>query len=428
MTDLYSCKDIEFTGHEKINEVQQLRLRQHLKYCLANSPFYRRLLKNCKADLANITLQDLPKIPFTEKTDIEQHNEDFRSVSLSKIVDIVMSSGTTGKPTRIMYTDHDLKRLAYNEEQSFKGCGMSADDTVLLTCTMDRCFVAGLAYFLGIRAIGAAAVRSGLNTLESHAEIIKQTNPTVIVGVPTFLKKLGRYFAEKKIGHRVKKLVCIGEPLRDENLGFLKLGRELEEVWQAKAYSTYSSSEIITTFCECTAQQGGHLHPDLAVVEIVDKNNRVLPFGGTGEIVVTPLAVEGMPLIRFKTGDMSFLVNKPCTCGRNSLRLGPILGRKKQMMKIRGTTLYPQAIYSALAEIGAVSEYYIIVTSESDLSDNLEIHAAVSDKSLTAEMVVKKLQAHLRIRPKVIIEPEKEIKQKVYSPKFRKPVRFIDKR
>lgn len=427
MTDLYSCKNIEFTGHEKINEVQQLRLQQHLKYCFDNSSFYRRLLKGCKSDLENITLRDLPKIPFTEKYDIEQHNEDFLSVPLSKIVDIVMSSGTTGKPTRIMYTEYDLKRLAYNEEQSFKSCGMSADDSVLLTCTMDRCFVAGLAYFLGIRAIGAAAVRSGLNTLESHAEIIKQTNPTVIVGVPTFLKKLGRHVTEKNIGHQVKKLVCIGEPLRDENLGFLKLGRELEEAWQAKAYSTYSSSEIITTFCECTAQQGGHLHPDLAVVEIVDENNHVLPFDRTGEVVITPLAVEGMPLIRFKTGDVSFLVDKPCACGRNSLRLGPILGRKKQMMKIRGTTLYPQAVYSALEDSG-LSEYYIIVTSASKLSDNLEVHTAVSDKSLTAEMVSKKLQAYLRVRPKVVIESEEDIRQRVYSPKFRKPVRFIDRR
>jgi len=428
MTDLYLYKNIECAGYEEIKKIQQLRLRQHFEYCLNNSPFYQRLLKGCNADLENITLEELSKIPFTEKTDIEQHNQDFISVPFSKIVDIVMSSGTTGKPTRIMYTEHDLKRLAYNEEQSFKGCGLTANDTVLLTCTMDRCFVAGLAYFLGIRALGAAAVRSGLNTLESHAEIIKQTNPTVIVGVPTFLRKLGRYVTEKKIGHQVKKLVCIGEPLRDESLGFLKLGRELEEVWQAKAYSTYSSSEIITTFCECTAQQGGHLHPDLAVVEIVDENNQVLSLGSTGEVVITPLAIEGMPLIRFKTGDVSFLVNnKSCACGRNSLRLGPILGRKKQMMKIRGTTLYPQAVYSALEDSG-LSEYYIIITGASDLSDNLEVHTAVSDKSLTAEMVVKKLQAYLRVKPKVVIEPEEDIRRQVYDSKSRKPVRFIDKR
>jgi phenylacetate-CoA ligase len=292
---------------------------------------------------------------------------------------------------------------------------------------MDRCFVAGLAYFLGCRTLGAAAVRSGLSTLESHTEIIRQTDPTVIVGVPTFLRKLGRYVTEKKIGHQVKKLVCIGEPLRDKSLGFLKLGRELEEVWQAKAYSTYSSSEIITTFCECTAQLGGHLHPDLAVVEIVDESSQVLPFGNTGEVVVTPLAVEGMPLIRFKTGDMSFLVNKPCACGRNSLRLGPILGRKKQMMKIRGTTLYPQAVYAALEESG-LSEYYIIVTNASELSDKIEVHTAVSNKSLTAEMISKKLQAYLRVKPKVVIEPEENIRQRVYSPEFRKPVRFIDER
>src|SRR5450830_1444139 len=112
MTDLYLYKNIECAGYEEIKKIQQLRLRQHLEYCLNDSPFYQQLLKGCKADLENITLEELSKIPFTEKIDIEQHNQDFISVPFSKIVDIVMSSGTTGKPTRIMYTEHDLKRLA----------------------------------------------------------------------------------------------------------------------------------------------------------------------------------------------------------------------------------------------------------------------------------------------------------------------------
>ena len=431
MTEIDRYRHIAFSAPDAIREVQENRLREHLTYCREHSPYYRRILNNSGLDLGSITLDQLSGLPFTEKSDIEQYNDDFCAVPPAKIVDIVLSSGTTGRPTRLMYTDYDLQRLAYNEEKSFEGCGITADDTVLLTCTMDRCFVAGLAYFLGIRSLGAAAIRNGLSSLESHRGIIERMAPTVIVGVPTFLKKLGLYLQEIGIDPAktaVSKLVCIGEPLRDKDLALLEVGDDLENIWQAKTFSTYASSEIVTTFCECTSQQGGHLHPDLAVVEIVNENGTVLPPETTGEVVVTPMAVEGMPLVRFRTGDMSFLINTPCSCGRFSARLGPILGRRKQMMKIRGTTLYPQAVYSVLEELNAVSEYYIMVTSESDLSDSMTVYAAVNDMSCTADTIQDRLQARLRVKPAVVITDEETIKQQVYTPKSRKPVHFIDRR
>ncbi|MCK4389443.1 MAG: AMP-binding protein [Desulfobacterales bacterium] len=431
MTDLDRYRYISFSAPDDIREVQENRLREHLVYCREHSPYYRRTLNNSDMDCESITLEQLSVLPFTEKSDIEQHNDDFCAVSSARIVDIVLSSGTTGRPSRLMYTNDDLQRLAYNEEKSFEGCGITPADMVLLTCTMDRCFVAGLAYFLGIRSLGAAAIRNGLNSLESHRDIIEWMDPTVIVGVPTFLKKLGLYLQGKGMNPAktaVSRLVCIGEPLRDNDLGLLKIGNDLQNIWQAKAFSTYASSEIVTTFCECTAQQGGHLHPDLAVVEIVDANGRVLPPGIIGEVVVTPMAVEGMPLVRFRTGDMSFLIDTPCSCGRFSPRLGPILGRSKQMMKIRGTTVYPQAVYSVLEELNAVSEYYIVVTSESDLSDSMTIYAAVNDTSCTANIIQDRLQARLRVKSAVVITDEETVKQQVYTPKSRKPVHFIDRR
>ncbi len=431
MTELDRYRHIAFSAPDAIREVQENRLREHLTYCREHSPYYRRILNNSGVDLGSITLDQLSGLPFTEKSDIEQYNDDFCAVPPAKIVDIVLSSGTTGRPTRLMYTDYDLQRLAYNEEKSFEGCGITEEDIVLLTCTMDRCFVAGLAYFLGIRSLGAAAIRNGLNSLESHRDIIARMDPTVIVGVPTFLKKLGLYLQAIGINPAktaVSKLVCIGEPLRDKDLALLEVGDDLQNIWQAKTFSTYASSEIVTTFCECTSQQGGHLHPDLAIVEIVNENGTVLPPGTTGEVVVTPMAVEGMPLVRFRTGDMSFLINTPCSCGRFSARLGPILGRRKQMMKIRGTTLYPQAVYSALEELNAVSEYYIMVTSESDLSDSMTVYAAVNDMSCTADTIQDRLQARLRVKPAVVITDEETIKQQVYTPKSRKPVHFIDRR
>ena len=209
---------------------------------------------------------------------------------------------------------------------------------------------------------------------------------------------------------------------------FLRLGEDLEKIWNAKAYSSYSSSEIVSTFCECIAQAGGHLHPDLAIVEIVDSGGRNLSMGEIGEVVVTPLQIKGTPLVRFKTGDISFLINKPCSCGMKSLRLGPILGRKKQMMKVSGTTLYPQSVYSCLQEFGAISEYYIVATSDSELSDNIEIYVSVNDPSLTAKLIQDKLKSRLRVTPKVYISDEEIIREQVYNPKSRKPVRFIYRR
>ena len=423
--------DISFSNIDSIKKIQEMRLREHIAYCKNSSPFYRRTLKAFNVDNEFLSIEQLSALPFTEKNDIERHNDDFCAVERSKIVDIVLSSGTTGRPIRMMYSDYDLKRLAYNEEKSFRNCEISANDVVLLTCAMDRCFIAGLAYFLGIRNIGASAIRNGHGNLESHSKIISKIKPTVIVGVPTFLKKLGLYLQDKNIDLRktsVSKLVCIGEPLRDKDLKLLRIGCDLQRIWQAQVFSTYASSEIVTTFCECTAQQGGHLHPDLAVIEIVDEEGVVLKTGEIGEVVVTPLAVEGMPLIRFKTGDISFLIDQPCPCGRFSPRLGPIIGRKKQMIKLRGTTVYPQAIFSVLEEIDIIRGYYIVVTNESDLSDNITVYAAVKDKSCTAAIIEDKLQGRLRVTPAVVITDEENIRKQVYTQESRKPIKFVDKR
>jgi phenylacetate-CoA ligase len=135
-----------------------------------------------------------------------------------------------------------------------------------------------------------------------------------------------------------------------------------------------------------------------------------------------------MPLLRFKTGDISFFIDKPCSCGRNSLRLGPILARKKQMMKVSGTTLYPQSVFSCLEEIKAISEYYLVATGSDRLSDNLEVYVAVTEPSCTAEVIENKLNARLRVKLKVFITDEELVREQVYSPKSRKPIRFIDRR
>jgi phenylacetate-CoA ligase len=296
---------------------------------------------------------------------------------------------------------------------------------------MDRCFIAGLAYFSGVRSLGAAAIRNGLSSVDSHFEIIRRLKPTALVGVPTFLLKLGLFVQSQGIDPRstgVKKMICIGEPVRDSTLAFLRVGENLETVWGAKVYSTYASSETITSFCECVAQRGGHLHPDLAIAEIVNDRGEPLQGGDAGEVVITPLNIEGMPLLRFRTGDVSFLIDEPCACGRQSPRLGPILGRKKQMIKFRGTTLYPNSIYTVLDSFPEISEYSVTATSDYDLSDLIMVQVAVTNASCSAAVIMDKLQAHLRVRPEVVIVSEESVKRDIYPGNSRKPIRFVDKR
>lgn len=431
MTEFDRSSRLEFASLDEIAGVQIRLFMKHLNYLSTASPYYRELFGKKGVDVKAATLERIHDLPLTDKTVLSERNEDFLAAPMAKIVDIVLSSGTTGRPTTMMYTEQDLRRLAYNEEISFAGCGMTRDDVVLLTCTLDRCFIAGLAYFSGVRSLGAAAIRNGLASVESHFEIIKRLRPTVIVGVPTFMLKLGRFIRTQGADPEalgVRMLIGIGEPIRDRDLALLRMGRDLEETWGAPVYSTYASSETITTFCECTEQQGGHLHPDLAVVEITDDDGKALPAGEVGEVVVTPLSMEGMPLLRFRTGDISFIKTEQCACGRRSPRLGPILGRKRQMIKFRGTTLYPNSIYSALDSIPGISEYYVSALSDYDLSDVVKVTVSVRDSACTAEMIRDRLQATLRVRPEVVLATEEDVRNQVYSPNSRKPVRFRDMR
>ena len=422
---------LEFASADAVRQEQGERLRRHLAWCARHSPYYHERFKAAGIKPGQFGLEALRDLPLTSKTDLALHNEEFLAVPPSAVADIVLSSGTTGKPVRIQYTDRDLRRLAYNEQISFTGCGIGPADIALLTCTMDRCFIAGLAYFLGIRALGAAAIRNGHGTLAGHFEIIKTIKPTVLVGVPSFLRKLAGYLKEHGLEPRdtaVRKLVCIGEPVRGSDMGLLPLGSDLEEAWKADVYSTYASSECISTFCECTAKCGGHLHPDLAIMEILDEAGQPVSPGESGEVVLTPLDIEGMPLIRFKTGDVSFLMTDPCTCGRTSPRLGPIVGRKQQMMKVRGTTLYPQAVFTALDDLPGIGDTYVEITSGVDLSDELIIHVAERDGRPSEGQIREYLQARLRVTPVIVVDPAEKVRQHLYAPESRKPVRVWDRR
>lgn len=416
----------DFLNPEEILALQTRYLRAHLLYCKKHSPFYRKLLRNIP--VARATPDMLNDIPFTDKQDISARQDDFVACPWDDIEDVVFSSGTTGEPCRVVYTGSDMERLAFNEHRALTTAGITKSDRVLLTCTLDRCFIAGLAYYTGIRKIGAAAIRNGLCSIESHAGVMQRLKPTVLIGVPSFLRNLGEELGKRGVDKsNVRLLVCIGEPLRDETLQLNSIGRQLQERWSgARLAATYASSEIVTSFCECPEGCGGHLLSDLAYLEIVDERGTRLGPGEVGEIVVTPLRVTGQPLIRYRTGDIGFMMTERCACGRHTPRLGPILGRKSQMLKCKGTSIYPQVIFNVLMSIPQVAEYYVVAGGE-DLSDTVEVFAAFNRPGGDLRIIEEALQAKCRLKIPVREVPLNEARELVFGIN-RKPQHFFDRR
>jgi phenylacetate-CoA ligase len=429
-------EDLQNSNQDKITKTQNKLFLDHFNYTLTNSPFYKKLYNSIGIDVNAIqSIDDIKKLPFTRKSDI---NNDLICVDQEKIVDICLTSGTSGTPTIVPLTSGDLARLAFNEQIAFKIAGVTSLDTMLICAAVDKCFMAGIAYFLGGVKLNARMVRAGSNDSAQSWEMIDFTDATVIVGVPSLIYRIGQYAlknGKNPADTKVRKLIAIGEPIRDKNLNPISVAQELERMWNARIFSTYASSEIATTFCECEEQQGGHVRPELNVVEIIDNNGNSVPDGEIGEVVTTPLGVTGMPLMRFKTGDISFIIKEKCKCGRNTKRLGPILGRKNQMLKYKGTTIFPESIISVLEGESKFHSGYVEVKKNRDGTDRVILFASLSENfkennsTNGINWIKEKLRAKIRVSPEVEIISQTDADGKIYQlDKKRKRQTFFDLR
>jgi phenylacetate-CoA ligase len=228
--------------------------------------------------------------------------------------------------------------------------------------------------------------------------------PTVLVGVPSFFKKLARELDKlgfDKSASCVSKIFCIGESIRSQDLQLNATAKAIESFFNAKVFSTYANTELAVAYCDCETQNGGHAHPELVYTEIVGDNGKPAPDGEVGELVATPLGVEGIPLVRYKTGDITFKIPGECSCGRNSMRIGPILGRKSQMIKVKGTTVYPLSITGILDGIDGVDDYIITIEDDEALSDRVGLHVATLPVNL--EKISSRIRAELRLNLPVLI-------------------------
>ena len=403
--------EIEKQSQADIVALQEKKLQEVLAYVNEHSAFYKQLFKEHNINVSAIkTLSDLTKLPTTCKDDLQRDNDAFRCVPKSAIVDYASTSGTLGTPVTFGLTDNDLNRLAYNEAISLACAGIKKGDVVQLMTTIDRRFMAGLAYFLGVRQLGASIVRVGAGIPELQWDSIRLYEPTYLIAVPSFLLKMIAYAEKNRIDYEASEKIA--------------------EKWKGiKLYSTYASTEMSTTFTECEYQQGGHHHPELIITEVLDDVGNRVGENESGELTITTLGVEGMPLVRFRTGDIVTMHTGTCACGRNTARVSPVLGRKQQMIKYKGTTLYPPVLMDLLTNVEEIENYIIEISTNSILTDEILIRIGTrTPTEALKERISNHFRAKIRVVPKIEYCDIAVLERELYPLGSRKPMKFIDKR
>ena len=418
----------------EIQAFQEERLRETVAYLTAKSPFYQRMFAEAQIDPQSIcTLADLQRLPVTTKRELQQHNTDFICVPKSEIIDYVTTSGTLGEPVTFALTEGDLQRLAYNEACSFTMAGCTREDVMQLMTTIDRRFMAGLAYFLGARELGCGVVRVGNGIPELQWDTIRRVESTACMVVPSFLMKLIDFADAHGFdcnASSLRRAICIGEALRTPDGELTTLGQRIVRRWPSlELFSTYASTEMQASFTECEYHCGGHIPADLIIVELLDEQHQPVADGTPGEVTITTLGVEGMPLLRFKTGDICIRYSEPCRCGRQTARLSSVIGRKGQMIKFKGTTLYPPALFDSLDNIPEVENYLVEVFTNDLGTDQIQIKIGSRNHSEAFIKQIKDIfRSKVRVAPDIRFEPVELIARQQMPPMSRKVVKFVDLR
>lgn len=427
-------RELHYSTSSEIKLFQEERLKETLRYLAEHSPFYKRMFDDNNINIDDIkTIEDLTKIPTTSKNDLQSNNADFICVDSVDIIDYVTTSGTLGEPVTFALTDSDLQRLAYNEACSFTMAGCTKEDVMQLMTTIDRRFMAGLAYFMGARELGCGVVRVGNGIPELQWDTIKRVKSSACMVVPSFLTKMVEFAENNNIDYNnstLKKAICIGEALRNPGGELTTLGKKISEQWGAlELYSTYASTEMQTSFTECEAHEGGHIPADLIIVELLDDNEQPVKDGEPGEVTITTIGVEAMPLLRFKTGDICIRTSAPCKCGRNSARLSSVIGRKGQMIKFKGTTIYPPILFDILDNIPDIENYIVEVFTNALGTDQIQIRIGSNNHSDSFVKQIKDIfRSKVRVAPDIKFESSELIARLQMPPMSRKIVKFFDLR
>ena len=394
----------------ELADLQLERLRAVARYVYERVSHYKRVFdeKGLKPDDIK-TLDDLRKIPFTFKNDLrDNYPFGMLAVPLSDVAEIHASSGTTGNPTVVTYTKNDIMLWSHVMARTIACAGATPND-IIQNAYGYGLFTGGLGFHYGAMELGAAVVPTSSGQTKRQLKLIQDFGSTVLTCTPSYSLHMAEEAIDSGIDPK-KTSVRLGilgaEPWSNE------MRREIEEKWNMTACDIYGLSEIIGpgVAVECRAQDGMHLFSDHFLPEVINPDtDEPLPDGEKGELVLTTLTKEALPLLRFRTGDITSINHARCEgCGRTMPRIRKILGRTDDMLIIRGINVFPSQIESVLLTVeGAEPNYLIVVYRERGL-DRLELQVEVNQKLFTDE--IKGLEA---LRDKITEEIESVLGVKV---------------
>ena len=395
-------ENIECMDRDQLREIQSRRLVKMAEYVYHNTPFYRRKFQEMGLEPGDIkNIDDITKLPFTDKIDLrDNYPFGLAAVPMSQIVRIHASSGTTGKPVVVLHTRKDISMWTEAISRAFTAYGASKDDIFQISYGYGL-FSGGLGAHDGATNIGASVIPISSGNTQKQITLMHDFGTSVLCCTPSYAMFLGEAMGESEWPREEFKLK-IGafgaEPWTEE------MRKKLEALLGIKAYDIYGLSEMAGPGVgfECECQNGTHLNEDYFYPEILDpKTGEPLPEGTFGELTFTHLTKEGMPLLRYRTHDLTALHYEKCSCGRTLVRMDRILGRCDDMLIIRGVNVFPSQIEDVILKQKEFEPHFLLLVDRVNNTDTSELKVEVKEEYFTDDMATmvglqKKLEGELR--------------------------------
>jgi len=424
---------MECADRSTIEAVQLERLKETVERVYYHVPSYRKKMQEINLTPIDIKkLSDITKLPFTIKQDLRDgYPFGMFSAPRREIVRIHASSGTTGNPTVVGYTRKDLTTWAELVARGMAMTGMDQNDTIQIAYGYGL-FTGGLGLHYGGECLGASVIPMSSGNTKKQIKIMTDFGATVLACTPSYALHIAETIEEKKISRQDIKLkigIFGAEPWTEA------MRNQIEEKLHIKAYDIYGLSEIMGpgVGCECTAQKGMHIHEDHFIPEIINpKTLEPVAPGEEGELVITTITKEGIPLIRYRTRDLTRLHYDKCECGRTLVRMERCKGRSDDMLIIRGVNVFPSQIESVLLEMSETEPHYLLIVERIGTLDSLKLMVEVqqqffSDEIKNLQNLRKKIAANLKSTLGIAVNVEL-VEPKTIERTSGKAKRVIDKR
>ncbi len=410
-------KKHECMDRESLAELQLTRLQALVHRVYHHVPHYRQALDDQGMLPADIkSLEDLRSLPFTGKEDLRQNYPyGLFAVPMEEVVRVHASSGTTGKPTVVGYTQNDIASWTELIARIVTQAGVTRAD-VAQVCFGYGLFTGAFGLHYGLEKVGATVVPASSGNTEKQIMLMQDFGTTALISTPSYALYLAEAAQEagldpRKLGLKVG--LFGGEPWTEN------MGHQIESMWGIKATDNYGLSEVIGPGVsgECLEGAGLHISEDHFLTEVIDPDTgEPLPYGEKGELVFTTLTKEAFPVLRYRTGDLAILSPEVCACGRTSVRMCKVMGRTDDMLIIRGVNVFPSQIESVLMDIKGIAPHYLLIVDSSGPLNQLEVQVEPDPAVFTGsfrqlealeDSVRRRLQSVLSIGARVkLVEPK----------------------